>query len=67
MHGLFEDEQDALSLGQNATTTALVSQDDISFFALYRCAAEKLEVEWPFPPPAQKSLRFGRFFLSPET
>lgn len=28
---------------------------------LYRRAAEKLSVEWPVPPPVQKSSRFGDF------
>ncbi len=52
MHGLSEDEQDMLSSGPDAAAAAPVSQDDTSFFSLYRRAAEKLEVEWPLPPPA---------------
>ncbi|RXN07737.1 Glycosyltransferase LARGE1 [Labeo rohita] len=35
------------------------------FMDLYRRAAEKLSVEWPVPPPVQKSSRFGGFYLSP--
>lgn len=66
MHGLSEDEQDALSSGQYATAAASVGQDDTSFFSLCRCTAVKLDVEWPSPPPAQKPLRFAGFFLPPE-
>lgn len=35
------------------------------FMDLYRRAVEKLSVEWPAPPPVQKSLCFGGFYLSP--
>ncbi|CAM4510102.1 unnamed protein product [Leuciscus chuanchicus] len=34
------------------------------FLELYRRAAAKLTVEWPAPPPVQKSSRFGGFYLS---
>ncbi len=52
MDDLSEDEQDILLLGQYATTAALVSQDDTSFFVLCHHVAEKLEAEWPPVPPA---------------
>ncbi|KAL7370927.1 hypothetical protein ABVT39_014473 [Epinephelus coioides] len=66
VHGLSEDEQEALSSGQYAAAAASVDQDDTSFLSLYRRAAEKLEVEWPSLPPAQKQLWFAGFFLPSE-
>ncbi len=38
---------------------------DDPFMDLYRRAAEKLSVEWPAPPPVQKSSHFRGFYLSP--
>lgn len=35
------------------------------FIDLYRRVAGKLSVEWPDPPPIQKSSHFGGFHLSP--
>ncbi|KAL7398707.1 hypothetical protein ABVT39_013841 [Epinephelus coioides] len=66
VHGLSEDEQEALSSGQYTAAAASVDRDDTSFLSLYRRAAEKLEVEWASPPPTQKPLRFAGFFLPPE-
>lgn len=66
VHGLSDDEQEALSSGQDAAATASVGQDDTSFLSLCRRAAERLDVEWPSPPPAQKQSRFAGFFLPPE-
>ena len=66
VHGLSEDEQEPLSSGQLAAAAAPADQVDTSFLALYRRAAEKLEVDWPSPPPAQKPSRFSGFFLPPE-
>ncbi|XP_073320639.1 uncharacterized protein [Pagrus major] len=66
VHGLSEDEQEPLSSGQYAAAAAPVDQVDTSFLSPYRRAAEKLEVDWPSPPPAQKLSRFSGFFLPPE-
>ncbi|CAK6955814.1 uncharacterized protein LOC121813534 [Scomber scombrus] len=66
MHGLSEDAQEALSSCHYTAAAALVDRDDTSFLSLYRRVAEKLEVEWPSPPPAQKPLQFAGFFLPPE-
>ena len=63
VHGLWEDEQEPLSSGQYAAAAALVDQVDTSFLSQYHRAAEKLEVDWPSPAPAQKLSRFSGFFL----
>lgn len=64
MHGLSEDEQEALSSGQYAIGTVSVSQDDTYFFFLCHCTAKKLDVEWPSPPSTQKPSWFAGFFLT---
>ena len=66
VHGLSEDEQDALASGQYATDTTPVGDGDTSFFSLYRRAAEELEVDWPAAAPAQKQSRFAGFYLPQE-
>ncbi|XP_053354207.1 uncharacterized protein LOC128526406 [Clarias gariepinus] len=66
IHGLSEDEHEIVPPAQSSAATALTARDDTSFFALYRRAAKKLEVEWPSPQPAQKPSRFAGFFLPPE-
>jgi hypothetical protein len=66
VHGLSEDEQDALASGQYATDTTPVGDGDTSFFSLYRRAAEELEVDWPAAAPAQRQSRFAGFHLPQE-
>ncbi|XP_025756432.1 uncharacterized protein LOC112842962 [Oreochromis niloticus] len=66
IHGLSEDEQESSLSAQCAAAAALVGHDDTSLFSLFRRAAEKLQVDWPSPPPAQKPSRFAGFFLPPE-
>ena len=66
VHGLSEEEQEDMSSDQLTAADAPVNVRDNSFLALCRRAADKLEVEWPSPPPAQKRSRFAGFFLPPE-
>lgn len=65
VHGLSDDDEELCS-GQDTPAAAQVDQDDMSFLSLCRRAAQKLEVEWPAPPPAQKPSRFAGFFLPTE-
>ncbi|XP_027901587.1 uncharacterized protein LOC114162038 [Xiphophorus couchianus] len=66
-HSLSEDDDD-FSAGQcpSAAASSPVGQDDTSFLSLCRRAADKLDVEWPTPPPAQKVSRFTGFYLPRE-
>ncbi|XP_076746637.1 uncharacterized protein LOC112431703 [Maylandia zebra] len=66
IHGLSEDEQESSLSTQYAAAAAPVGHDDTSLFSLFRRAAEKLQVDWPSPPPARKPSRFAGFFLPPE-
>lgn len=66
IHGLSEDEQESSLSAQYAAAAAPVGHDDTSLFSLFRRAAEKLQVDWPSPPPARKPSRFAGFFLPPE-
>lgn len=66
IHSLSEDEQEELSLNQYTAAASSAIQLDTSFLSLIRCAAEKLSIDWPFPPPTQKTLPFTGFFLPPE-
>ena len=64
MHGLSEDDQDDISSGHCVATTAaaLVGQEDAPYLTLLHHAAEKLEIDWPSPPPTQKVSRFTGFY-----
>lgn len=62
-HGFSEDEDQP---DLQATQAIPPVETDNTFFALYRRAAQKLDVEWPPTPPAQKPTRFSGFFL-PQT
>ncbi|XP_062386517.1 uncharacterized protein LOC134075064 [Sardina pilchardus] len=61
-HGLSDDEQLDMSGAQGSPAND-GNEVDNSFFALYRRAARKLDVEWPAPLPAQRPTRFAGFFL----
>nr|XP_013888376.1 PREDICTED: uncharacterized protein LOC106535818 [Austrofundulus limnaeus] len=65
VHGLSEDDDEP---GPSTEAPAAVgaNQEDTSFLSLCCRAAQKLEVDWPAPPPAQKPLRFAGFFLPTE-
>ncbi|XP_013888234.1 uncharacterized protein LOC106535711 [Austrofundulus limnaeus] len=64
IHGLSEDDDES---GPSPEAPAAAGADqDTSFLSLCRRAAQKLEVEWPAPPPAQKPSRLTGFFLPTE-
>ncbi|XP_013883292.1 uncharacterized protein LOC106531896 [Austrofundulus limnaeus] len=60
-------EQEVLSPCPAHSTPAAARVDqESSFLSLCRRAAAKLEVQWPYPTPAQKPLKFAGFYLPSE-
>lgn len=63
-HGLSDEEQGVLPSSQVPSPVCdAQGEPDTSFFSLYRRAAQKLDVAWPSPSPAQRPTRFAGFFL----
>ena len=63
-HGLSDDEPD-LQAAQCVSPATVGSQGEVdnSFLALYRRAAQRVDVQWPSAAPVQRPTRFSGFFL----
>lgn len=65
LHGLSEDDNKLFLAQGTAVAATPVDQND-TFFSLYQSTAEKLDIEWPSSPPAQKPLWLDWFYFPPK-